>query len=380
MDGHSLGNGQFRYATDLMAALAQIDFADKVTVFGTRPFPPERISCLFQPATNWVWVHKPFAHGRMADWSNQWRSFWFHRQYKITILHIIDSTIPVLPPCPVVLTAYDLMPEIFAADYPKMLASRGYRRFRWLSRHRVTKFLAISHATAADYHRLWKIPENKIATVHLAVSGFPADGHHSDWPATLALRFPKIDGRRFLLAPYNLEPRKNLDAALVAFSLIHKYFPDLVFVLFGKAGWTIERESLIQSKIEALGIAEAVKLTGFIDDLSLAALYRGAEIFIFPSLYEGFGLPVLEAMACGGCIVARDISAMVEVGGDACRLVDTSDSIVLAENISYLLNNPEQQAILRSKAMARATAFTASRMANETISVYRSVLSECLKN
>jgi glycosyltransferase involved in cell wall biosynthesis len=127
-----------------------------------------------------------------------------------------------------------------------------------------------------------------------------------------------------------------------------------------------------------LGIGDAVRLTGFIDDLSLAALYRASELFVFPSLYEGFGLPVLEAMACGACVVARDISAMAEVAGDASFLVDTSDKWLLAEGISSLMANPIRREELRSKAMARAAQFTVERMASETVSLYRSVLSECL--
>jgi glycosyltransferase involved in cell wall biosynthesis len=270
------------------------------------------------------------------------------------------------------------MPEIFASDYPEWIASRGYRRFRWLSRHRVTKFLAISHSTAADYQRLWKIPKTKIGTVHIGVSGFPPVGHHSNWLATLISRFPHLAGRRFLLAPYNLEPRKNLVSMLEAFSLVRRQSADLLLVLFGKSAWTINREKKTFALIESLGIGDAVRLTGFIDDLSLAALYRASELFVFPSLYEGFGLPVLEAMACGACVVARDISAMAEVAGDASFLVDTSDKWLLAEGISSLMANPIRREELRSKAMARAAQFTVERMASETVSLYRSVLSECL--
>ncbi len=368
MDGHSVGNGQFRYAADLLMALAVLDLDAHFTVFGSRPTPPERVKAVFQ-SSNWRWVHKPVALGRGADWINQWRSFWVHRRQPLDVLHVIDAPIPAFAPCPVVATAYDLMKELFAEDY-RWTANRGYKRWRWLSRNRVLRHLAISRTTASDLHKIWAIPESRIDVVYLGATGFPPKGFAETWQKTLADRFPELVGCRFLLSPYNLEPRKNLLALLKAVHALRDQFPDIKLVLFGKAAWTAEREAGADAQIANLGIGPVVMRTGFLDDADLAVLYRAAEVFVFPSLYEGFGLPVLEAMACGGCVVARNASAMSEILGDAGLAVETEDPDALAAGLVSLLNNPEEQRRLRSAAQARSWEFTTSRMARETFASY----------
>src|SRR5437763_1862600 len=116
MDAFPIGHGQVRYASDLLAALARAGAVERVTVFGTRPAPPERLAALFARGTGWRWIHKPAASWRGSDWVNQWRSFWAHRRDRPDVLHIIDAPIPLFPPCPVVATTYDLMAELFPAD------------------------------------------------------------------------------------------------------------------------------------------------------------------------------------------------------------------------------------------------------------------------
>jgi glycosyltransferase involved in cell wall biosynthesis len=374
MDAYSVGNGQYRYAADLLNALARLGVADRVTVFGTRASPPGSVAGLFAAGTGWEWVRKPPATGRGCDWVNLWRSFRAHRRSRPDVLHVIDATVPALAPCPVVVTAYDLMVEVFPDDYPAWRASRGYRRWRWLNRHRVGRFAAISRTTAADYQRLWGIPPDRIDVVYLGVSGFPPAGFDQSWEETLAIRFPDLAGARFVLAPYNLEPRKNLLALLTAFRAAREPFPGVRLVLFGKGAWTAEREAAADGRIAELGIGPAVVRTGFVEDAALASLYRAADVFAFPALYEGFGLPVLEAMACGGCVLARDASAMAEVVGDAGLLVETADPAALAAGLTRLLGDEAERVRLRAAARVRAADFTPERMARGTAAVYRRAL------
>lgn len=370
MDGHGVGNGQFRYATDLLTALSQLNAIGPVTVFGVGATPPERVRDLFLSNNEWSWLSKPIATHRGADFVNQWRSFWAHRRHRMDILHVIDSTVPLYAPCPVVTTAYDLMAEIFAGEYHEWLASRGYRRFRWLNQRRVNRIIAISHTTSADYQRLWRIPSSKIDVVHLASAGFPPCGFHQSWKVTLFTRFPELSNRRFVLTPYNLEPRKNLCGVLKAFACLRHRFPDLLLVLFGQAAWSAQREAAANAQIAALGIGPAIRHTGFVNDTELAVLYRAADVFVFPSLYEGFGLPVLEAMACGGCVLAKPRSAMAEVVGGAGIMIDTSNVELLASEISDLISSPTRREQLRAAALVRAATFTVERMARETAAVY----------
>lgn len=372
MDGYSVANGQHRYAVDLLRSLAAIRAADRVTVFGTRPEPPAHVASLFAAGTGWHWRHKPLATRRGADWVNQWRGFRAHRRDRPDVLHTIDAPVPFFPPCPVVATVYDLMAELFPADYP-FTAGRGYRRWRWLHRRRVTRYLAISHTTAADLVRLWNVPADRIDVVHLGVSGFPPADFEGTWEKTLAARLPELAGVRFVLSPYNLEPRKNLAALLTAFRAVRDRFPDVKLVLFGKAAWSAEREAMYDARVAQLSLPPAIVRTGFVTDVELAALYRAAEVFAFPALYEGFGLPLVEAMACGGCVLGRNASAMAEVVGDAGLLVETQDPAALAAGLTRLLGDDAERARLRAAGRLRAAAFTPERMARETASVYRRV-------
>lgn len=370
MDGFSVGNGQFRYAVDLINALAGLGLARQVTVFGTRSEPPSAISDCFTRGSNWEWVQKRLARGRGSFWIDQWRSFRAHRGRGLDVLHVIDATPPYSPPCPVVVTVHDLMVEVFPQEYTEWIAGRGYRRWRWLLRHRAQRLLAISRTTAADVQRLWQVPERRIETVYHGTAGFPPAGFESSWQSTLASRFPALVGKRFVLAPYNLEPRKNLPALLTAFRTVRDHFPDVELVLFGKGSWTPEREDRTSELLAKLEIADAATRTGIVNDAELAALYRAADVFAFPALYEGFGLPLLEAMACGACVLARNASAMAEVVGEAGLLVETADPTEIANGLVRLLSDETECNRLRAAAQTRAATFTPARMAAETYEVY----------
>lgn len=374
MDGFSVGNGQFRYAVDLINALAALGSAERVTVFGTRPEPPSAIAGCFASGSTWEWVRKPLARGRGSFWIDQWRSLWAHRGRGLDVLHVIDAPVPCAAPCPVVATAYDLMVEVFRADYPEWLRSRGYKRWRWLSRHRVRRFAAISETTAEDYHRFWGVRRERTDVVYLGVTGFPPAGVESSGSATLAGRFPDLVGRRFVLAPYNLEPRKNLPALFAAFRSVRDQFPGVELVLFGKGSWTPEREERTNELFAKLELTDAVTRTGIVNDTELASLYRAADVFAFPPLYEGFGLPLLEAMACGACVLARNASAMAEVVGDAGLLVETADPVATAAGLVRLLSDGSERERLRAAARARAATFSSARMAAETFAVYRKAI------
>jgi glycosyltransferase involved in cell wall biosynthesis len=178
----------------------------------------------------------------------------------------------------------------------------------------------------------------------------------------------------FLLSPYNLEPRKNLAGLVRAFACLRPQFPPLRLVLFGNAAWTPERENAFNALIDGLGVRAAVIRLGCVTDAELRWLYRHATLFAFPSCYEGFGLPVLEAMANGGCVVVRNASAMVEVVGDAGALVETIDTPAFAVCIAALLRDPTRRGMLGSAARHRAASFTVERMARLTYESYRQAL------
>ena len=179
---------------------------------------------------------------------------------------------------------------------------------------------------------------------------------------------------RYLLAVGTLEPRKNLAALLEAFARLRRdraVDPDLRLVLAGARGWLDEP---IFRTVQALGLERAVHFPGFIEDEDLPAIYSGAALFVFPSLYEGFGLPPLEAMACGVPVVASNVSAMPEVAGDAAMLVDPRDVDGLASAIAQVLRDGALRARLRVAGIARARQFSWETTARRTLDAYAALV------
>ncbi len=179
---------------------------------------------------------------------------------------------------------------------------------------------------------------------------------------------------RYVLAVGTLEPRKNLTTLLQVFARLRRdggVDPELHLVLAGARGWLDEP---IFRTVRSLGLENAVRFPGFIDDDDLPAVYSGAALFAFPSLYEGFGLPLLEAMACGVPVVTSNISSMPEVAGDAAVLVDPRDADGLAAAIARVLRDEALRDRLRGAGLARAREFSWEATARRTLDAYASLV------
>jgi glycosyltransferase involved in cell wall biosynthesis len=176
-------------------------------------------------------------------------------------------------------------------------------------------------------------------------------------------------GPRILLYVGTIEPRKNLPALLEAFAVRH-HAGDLPhqLVCAGPYGW-LSRD--IDQRVERLGIRNAVRFTGYVPFADLPALYTLAEIFVFPSFYEGFGLPVVEAMACGTPVVTGRTSSLAEISGGAIEHVESLDAAALGEALVRLAQSPERRAQLADRGIERARSFSWERAALETIEVYQ---------
>ena len=279
---------------------------------------------------------------------------------------------PLLAPCPLVVTQHDMMFELFA-EYAEAVRSRPYRLTRWAIRHRARRIVCISETTAADISRLWGMPCERLDVIpHGTEFTDPAIEHDAALELPPALAAP--GSGPVLVSPYNLEPRKNLTSLIEAFGQLKGIEPAARLVLFGRAAVTPDREGAFADQVARAGVADRLVLTGVLSDAQLAWLYRRATLFVFPSLYEGFGLPVLEAMAAGACVVVRGVSAMAEVVGAAGVTTETSDPAQLAETMAELLRSPDRRAELGKAARRRAAAFTVERMARQTVQTYAKAL------
>ena len=183
-------------------------------------------------------------------------------------------------------------------------------------------------------------------------------------------------GSPYLLSLSTLEPRKNLAHTIRSFAAIvqSNAAPGLHLVLAGGKGWLFD-DIIYEIKLAGTAVRDRIILTGFVEDTDLAPLYSGATAFVFPSLYEGFGLPPLEAMQCGTPVITSNTSSLPEVVGDAGIMLDPKDQDGLCQAMLDVYNKPELRSQMSQKSLAQAAKFSWERCAEETISAYRTAIS-----
>lgn len=237
---------------------------------------------------------------------------------------------------------------------------------------RADHLLADSHHTAEDLQEQWQIPAERITVVQGAVD------HEHFQPVTDPTRLSAvrqrygIGERPFLLGLSTLEPRKNFAQLIEAFAQARQAvaLPHRLVIGGGK-GWLYDE---IFAQVERLHLQDDVILPGYIDDTDLPALYSAAEFFAYPSLYEGFGLPIIEALACGTPVLTADNSCLPEAGGPGARYVDAEDMESIAEGIIQLATDAPLRLRLRTDGRAHAQQFTWQRSAAQLLGAYNQVL------
>jgi len=227
--------------------------------------------------------------------------------------------------------------------------------------------ITISEASKRDIVRCFRVPEEKVSVIYLAAS-LPG-------LTTNKVALPPDSGvepsKPYILNVGTLEPRKNLAGLLKAFSRARRMGLPHSLVIVGAKGWG---NSPVAGLAEALGISEHVHVTGFVDDQTLPLLYAGADFFVYPSLYEGFGLPVLEAMACGTPVITSNLSSMPEVAGGAALLVDPRSTNEISDAMLRLAGDEQLRQQLCAKGLQRAGRFSWKQTAEETLTLYRDLL------
>lgn len=282
----------------------------------------------------------------------------------LDLLHFPDHVAAVFnrPPCPQVVTICDL--TVFSHPETHALRTRAYmRRFIPPTLAACARVICISQHTADDVHTRFQTPRDRLDAVHLA-----AGEQHK--PRTGAQIAPTLS--RFGLAPQGyllflstLEPRKNVDGLLRAYSQLGEGAPRLVIA--GRRGRYYEG---IFALVESLRLGERVVFTDYVSDEQAIDLYSGALAFVYPSHYEGFGLPVLEAMACGAPVVTTNVSSLPEIAGDAALLVPPGDDAALAAALARVAHDAPLRAALRTAGLRQAAQFSWERCARETVRVW----------
>lgn len=233
----------------------------------------------------------------------------------------------------------------------------------------------ISHSTKNDLCNYLNIDESRVFVTHLAAE--PSIFYPCRDAAKLASTRSKygIPDAAYILSLGTLEPRKNLDGAIRSFAQLieEQNIKDLYLVLVGTPGWKYEK--IMEEVSKKNFLKERIIFTGYVPESDLAALYSSALAFVYPSFYEGFGLPPLEAMQCGVPVITSNTSSLPEVVGEAGIMVDPTDTDALCHSMLEIYNNSSLRASMSLKSLAQAKLFSWQRCTQETIAAYRTALS-----
>ncbi len=322
-----------------------------------------------------AWRHLPqraFRMGykpwRMLVWQGQLLRMDFSRLVPgAAIFHATEHLLLPLRDIPTVLTIHDLIFKLFPEHHKKLnyyflnLAVPLFVR-------RADAIIAVSQATKNDLMRHYGTPDHKITVVHEAA----APHFRVVPPSEVARVRAKYDlPERFLLSVGTIEPRKNLTRLVEALANLRKDDRNLSLVVVGSKGWMYDE---FFAKVEELGLQSAVRMLGFVPDEDLPAVFRAATIYVMASVYEGAGLPLLEAMACGVPVVSSRESSLPELGADVPRYFNPYDVENMTEVLRLVLTDEPLRAHLAAQGPLRAGRFSWQRAARETLDVYERVV------
>jgi glycosyltransferase involved in cell wall biosynthesis len=289
------------------------------------------------------------------------------RQLGIDLYHGMAFAAPLLTQIPTVITVHDLSfltrPQthrLLNRLYLTLMTSRTCRK--------AARVIAVSEWTQRDVVKLLGVPEARVDViphgVHAQFKPLPA-------AEVDAFRAEHQIGPRSVFFLGSLEPRKNLPTLIDAFHALLAHTPDAELLVGGSPGWKYQT---IFERMNRLGLQAHVRFVGQIAQDALPLWYNACAVFAYPSLYEGFGLPVLEAMACGAPVVTSNVTALPEVVGDAGLMVAPTDTAALTAALARVLSDADLRASLRRRGVQRAAGYTWARCAQRTLDTYRRAL------
>jgi glycosyltransferase involved in cell wall biosynthesis len=282
------------------------------------------------------------------------------------IAHFTNGMVPLASPVPTVVTIHDMSLTMYPRYHPPRRVILN-RPLVDLAARRADCIITVSQSAKRDITRVYGLPADRVHVVHEAAA--PSFKRVEDAATLARVRARHGLPERFILYVGTIEPRKNLPKLIEGFAERH-LTGDLPhrLVCVGPYGW-LSRD--IEALLDRLRIKQAVQFAGYVPFDELPALYTMAEMFVFPSLYEGFGLPVIEAMACGVPVVTGNVTALNEVAGGAVERVEDLDAESLGWVMTKLSRDADRRAELRHLGLERSQEFSWQRAARETIDVYK---------
>ncbi len=297
-------------------------------------------------------------------WSQIFLPIHLYFRTKIDVYFAPAHYAPRYCPFPIVVTIHDLSFYYFPQEFRK---KDLFQLKNWTSYSLdiASTVIAVSKTTKKDIKHFYSLPESRI---HVVYNGFEknVDKHKST-----IMQDYDLQKNKFLLYVGTLQPRKNVPTLIKAFKLFHEKNPEFKLVLVGKKGWLYDS---IFEEVKTQGLSETVIFTDYIPDADVSELYRNALCFVMPSLYEGFGIPILEAMAHNCPVISSHTSSLPEIGGDACLYFEPKDEKDLLQDIERLYEDKDLTKKLIQKGKERIREFSWERSAKETLEILKNAI------
>ncbi len=366
IDARMIDNtGIGRYLRNLLVHLAQIDRENEYVVFinqeNTQTIMQENF--LIVPLKPHVPVYSLREHYRLPLKIRKW---------KLDLIHYPNFNIPLIQSCPYVVTIHDLIYYLYPDQCPSR-AAHYYARFmlQYATKH-ARIIMTDSEHSKRDIMKYFHIPGEKIHVI------FPAaDGNCS--ASSFAQARTNIREKYGIAQPYILyvgkhHPYKNIKTLLYAYTTYRNIYDHYQLVIAGRRD---QRQQDLYDTGEALNSGNRIIFTDFVSEYELFDLYRGAKLFVFPSFYEGFGLPPLEAMACGVPVIASNAASLPEVVGDAAIQFDPAKASELADAMQIVLTDTECWNTLQQQGLRRAQHFSWHTAAQQLLRIYENRINDC---
>lgn len=314
----------------------------------------------FLPKENQFFKYKVIRAGFL--WSQLFLPLTLYLTNRVDVFFSPAHYSPRFCPCPTIVTVHDLSYFYYPEEF---LKKDLYQLKNWTSYSilQAKKVISVSKTTKKDLMNFYHLPEEKIEVIY--------NGYEKQ------IQNPKSKSQHYIskLKPYilfvgTIQPRKNITVLIDAYAKLLEKYPDFRLIIAGKKGWLYEK---IFDKVRRLNLKNKIIFAGHVSDEKLIDLYKDAFCFVIPSLYEGFGIPILEAMAYNCPVIASFASSLPEVGGEACLYFDPESPDDLLEKINQLLDSNELRNDLIKKGAGRIKSFSWKKSALATLEVLKSV-------
>jgi glycosyltransferase involved in cell wall biosynthesis len=354
---HGVGN----YIKNLVCALSRLDSHSQYFLFASS----ENIRHLEGLGENF-WIElAPNNRALRVAWEQTLLPLKL-KQHKVDVYHGPAFAAPLLKTCPQVVSIHDMTAHLFPKQHS--VHTRWYLRNLVPAMLKATdRVIAVSESAKADILNFGKVKDDKVCVIPLGVE--ERFRQIRDEKRLSMIREKYALERDFILFVGMIEPRKNLENLVDAF-LAASLPQRCDLVLVGSLGWGY---SELLQKIGASNNKGCIRMPGYVQDTDLPALYSAATAFVYPSFYEGFGLPILEAMACGAPVITSSVSSLPEVAGDAALFVDPTDTKALASALQRIFEDSSLRQDLSRRGRQRSSLFTWQQSAEKTLAVYRRV-------